>query len=186
MVVLNFMSNRSVGVYELMHAAEVKFDYFVCGVSGALFAYIAQTYSPQKIELGVSLLMPLSLIFLAGSFYCGLKRIEKSNVLTKINYSMLNAAEKAGEATKGLSSEFKSEKIYNELSGEIYSRQELLTRRAKFMEAAAKYEADFDKVQKSASNLYKFRDAFLLLGFLTILAAKLLQPYEIFFHAFHI
>jgi hypothetical protein len=172
------MSDRSVGVYDLVHAAEVKFDYFVCSVSGALFAYIAQTYAPQKIELGIPILMPLSLIFLAASFYCGLRRIEKSKVLTKINYSMLDAAEKAGEATKGLTSEFKSEKIYNELSGEIYSRQELTARRAKFMEAAAKYSADFKNVQNASYNLYRLRDLFLVLGFFSILAAKLLQPYE--------
>ena len=96
---------------------------------------------------------------------------------------MLDAAEKAGEATKGLTSEFKSEKIYNELSGEIYSRQELTARRAKFMEAAAKYGADFEKVQKTSYNLYRLRDLFLVLGFLAILAAKLLQPYENSFYA---
>jgi hypothetical protein len=65
----------SLELYKKSQDAADKFDYFVCAVSGSLFAYIAEHYSPKPLAIDVYLLEPISLLLLAASFICGVKRI---------------------------------------------------------------------------------------------------------------
>ena len=53
-----------------------KFDYFICSVAGAIFAYVAQHYTPKVLAINAATLEPISLMLLGASFYCGVRRIE--------------------------------------------------------------------------------------------------------------
>jgi hypothetical protein len=174
------MNERSIEVYGTMHGASVKFDYFICSVSGALFAYIAQTYSPHKIEVGFSILEPISLLLLAVSFFAGLKRIETANTITRLNHNMLESDEKAGEIAKTLASrDLKPHHTFvNVVGGESIDVSTLQNLRLQYMEASKKSKSAIAKQNKLAVRYYKIRDIFLLLGFLTIFSAKVLQPYQ--------
>jgi hypothetical protein len=46
------MAERSLEIFKASQAAWDKFDYFVCGVAGAMFAYGAQTPSPVFTGFG--------------------------------------------------------------------------------------------------------------------------------------
>jgi hypothetical protein len=72
-------------LYKKGKDAADKFDYFVCTVSGAIFAYIAQHYTPKVLAINAALLEPVSLLVLAGSFFCGLKRIELGATIIHID-----------------------------------------------------------------------------------------------------
>jgi hypothetical protein len=69
-----------------------KFDYFVCGVSGALFAYLGQKFDGTTPILAFSFELA-ALGALATSFYYGLKRIELSITCLGGNYRQAEAAE---------------------------------------------------------------------------------------------
>jgi hypothetical protein len=58
-----------------------KFDYFICSVAGAIFAYVAQHYTPKVLAIDAATLEPVSLVLLAASFFCGIKRIELSGTI---------------------------------------------------------------------------------------------------------
>jgi hypothetical protein len=171
------MSDRSVEIHKLAHAATEKFDYFVCGVCGALFGYIAQTYSPQKIESVYSMLEPLSLVFLAVSFFTGLRRIEHYNVLMRLNQKKLEAAEKVSHLTKQLSSASGTE-TYHLLSGEVCDVSTLETMRAEFLKEQERLESQAQTERPRVLRHYRLRNMFLLFGFVAIFAAKVLQPYQ--------
>ena len=83
------MSERSIEVYFKADESSEKFDYFVCSVAGALFAYIGRDYVPRKLGLGIPLIEPLSLVFLVASFYCGIKRIECKIHARRLNHKRL-------------------------------------------------------------------------------------------------
>jgi hypothetical protein len=72
-------------LYKKGKDAADKFDYFVCTVSGAIFAYIAQHYTPKVLAIDAATLEPVSLLLLAGSFFCGLKRIELGATIIHID-----------------------------------------------------------------------------------------------------
>src|ERR1035437_185974 len=94
--------SKSLLVYAGVRDAQQKYDYFIAGVTGALFAYIAQTYTPRRIELNPSVFEPLALVFLALSFYLALRRIENTTLIGMLNHQQLDANEKAGESAKAL------------------------------------------------------------------------------------
>ena len=119
------MSERSIEIFKMSQAAWDKFDYFVCGSSGALFAYIAQTYVPQKLALWYPLLEPLALLLLAGSFVVGLLRIESCGHLGTLNFKLLHAGECAGELTKFLASPPADDRLINLSDGEVYNLQQI-------------------------------------------------------------
>jgi hypothetical protein len=94
---------RSIELFGITQKSSERFDYFVCGVAGALFAYIGEHYEPHKLEFGFSLLEPISLVMLACSFFVGLKQIETVIVQRRINYKILDVSERAGNMTRALS-----------------------------------------------------------------------------------
>ena len=63
-------------LYQATQAAEQKFEYFLTGAIGAMFAYTVQNYTPHRLDFSASTLEPIAIICLAGAFFCGLKRIE--------------------------------------------------------------------------------------------------------------
>jgi hypothetical protein len=159
------------------HEGAVKFDYFICTVSGALFAYIGQTYTPHRVDFSSSILEPLSLVFLALSFFLGLKRIEAFNISSKVNYAILEASETAGQIADQLLSE-EGESFHNPQTGEVLGRIAMDNLRVARLEEARRMKAKLLLLDKKAFHFYNWRDRFLLLGFLAIFLSKVLQPYQ--------
>jgi hypothetical protein len=170
------MSTRSIEIHKMAWESEEKLDYFVCGVAGALFAYLGQNYAPRKLEIGVSALEPLALLFLVAAFFVGMKRIETAIILKHLNQRMLDAAEKAGNLAKALAAS--SGPYGNEEGGEVYDRETALTMRQDYLEKRDATQAALEPVKRKAKQLYKWRNRCLYLGFCAVFAAKLLQPYS--------
>jgi hypothetical protein len=169
------MSERSIIAFEGYREGIQKFDYFVSGLTGAIFAYVAQTYSPKQLGFGASSIEPLALVLLAISFFIGLKRIESSNVMMRVNHEMLDASEKAGQAATALDSGMALAR--DALSGKIVSRDQLEFNRRYQMDRSEKAAEALQAVRAKGDRHYRHRDLFLILGFIAILLAKILQPY---------
>jgi len=172
------MAERSVEVTVLAHQSIEKFDYFICGLAGALFAYIGEHYSPRKLDFGISALEPMALFFLASSFLFGLKRIEWNTCVKKVNAAMLDAAEKAGSTIEVLSKPRTTGVYINSETGDAYDAEALRRRHAVYLKQRADLEPTLNKAMRKANRYYEIRDILLLLGFLMIFLAKILQPYS--------
>ena len=169
------MNERSIGVYEMSHEGGVKFDYFICSVAGALFAYIAQTFVPQKLDNVFSILQMVSLLILAVSFYAGIRRIQYHNAMLRCNHKMLSASEDARKLDALLLSPQNS--FENRATGKIESRQQVEQQRLIFLEDSRHWEQLAHQADKKCACRGKVQVNCLLLGFLTIFASKILQPY---------
>jgi hypothetical protein len=168
------MAERSMEMFGKAHEAESKFDYFVCGVAGAIFAYIVKDFVPRKFVWGIPTLEPASLCLLAFAFYFGLKRIEASKILNHFNHEALDASERAGEMTAALG---KAGTLFNRESGEFYSQQEIARKRQSYLLDAQAIQEILPAKHKLCVRYYKLRNFCLVWGFFAILAAKLFIPY---------
>lgn len=157
------MTLRSIKMFGKYQQSSGKFDYFVCGVAGALFAYIGQHYSPQKLEFGVSALEPASLLFLATAFFVGLKQIEMDIVIKRINFLMLDAAERAGKLTKALTRG--NGPYYNEDGGDILDRRTVESLRLRHLQNRDALKPKLDAAIEKASRFYKVRNFFYFSAF---------------------
>jgi hypothetical protein len=168
------MEKRSLIAYTGSKESEQKFDYFLTGLTGVLFAYIAQTYTPRKLNFSPDSLEPLSLVFLGLAFFYGLKRIESSVCVHRDNHSMLDHQEKAGEMTKAIGS---SSSGFNPETGEMIHVSELPLRRDFHIRHAEAAEIRVRKSADAGANHYTKRNIFLYAGFAAIFLSKVLQPY---------
>jgi hypothetical protein len=169
------MSNRSIDAFARAHESLEKFDYFICGVGGALFAYLGQHYLPKKFELGPSAFEPLALVLLATSFFVGLKRVEVINYLMQLNAQMLDAAEQAGGRLQALVQG--PGPYFNSVGGEVTDRQTVESERVEYLQFKEAIEKKLTEGRAKAIKLYHIRNTFLVLGFVSIFLAKVLQPY---------
>ena len=170
------MSERSVEVFKSYEEGEDKFDYFVCGVAGALFTYVGQTYTPQKLTHWFNAFEPIALLLLATSFFVGLRRIEAVLTMKRINHKFLHASEGAGYMTKALAESSPSALHYTE-GGQIRNTQQIEAERKRQMTIAKECETVLSQQRIKVRSLYKLRNNLLILGFIAIFCAKISQPY---------
>ena len=166
---------RSVEVYFKMQESEEKFDYFLCSITGALFAYMAQNYVPKRLEFGVSALEPLALHFLVSSLFVGLLRIGYTTSFKRLNHIMLDAGEKAGKIATVLAQGGAT--YINELGGKISDRKMMELERQHYLEVGKNAEHGLERGKEKLVQTYRWRNISLCAGFILLLAGKLLQPY---------
>ena len=174
------MTDFGTTLFEKAHDSQTKFDYFLCSVAGALFAFIAQTYTPQKLDSVFSILQSASLIMLAMSFYCGIKRIQTTINVTRINQQIESHASTAKSLLVLLNTN--QEVFKNETSGERADRGKLKSKHEECLPEISEMQCNVRNTIPR-SRIYSLAQLnFLFGGFLLILTAKFLQPYQSDFH----
>lgn len=167
-------------LYERASEEQSKFNYFMCGVAGSLFAYIAQTYTPQRLDNLYSYLQTCALILLASSFYCGIKRIQFAAKAIRLNsatrLSELNAENATAALKRGAKEGFSG--INESVTGIPVTPEKLELRRTESLAAAAKCEKLIEEMNRKAKIQGWFQVNLLFLGFVLIFSAKVLQPYQ--------
>jgi hypothetical protein len=165
--------NRSIELFHKAQEADEKFDYFLCGVAGALFAYVGQNYNAQRIGWNVSLFEPLALLFLVSSFIAGLKRIETVMLVKRDNAQMLDCSEKAAACAELLLS---GDGVIN-AGGDLITARNAEEWRTEFRRRVDVLESKIEKLSNRTLWYYRIRNGLLIGGFLTLLAAKIIKPY---------
>lgn len=167
-------------IYTRESTAVEKYDYFVCGVAGALFAYVGQNYTPQKFETIYSFLTPLALIFLTSSFIFGSQRIYLANLGIKLNKQFIKEHEDCIHITQQLNEIAKAKVpsiITDKVSGQVITVEFLTERRTNKLAAKSELERISRSKFKWANRFEHCRDICLLIGFALIIASKAIQPY---------
>lgn len=162
-------------VFSGFREAQQKFDYFVTGISGALFAYIAQTYTPERIAFSPAILEPASLVCLAVSFFLGVRRIATYVTTVKLNHDMLDHGEKAGSCTDAMLNG--GHTMFDRQSGEVASRHDFEVQRQFHMKQAESARIDMELASSRFERIGYHRDWWLYCGFGAIFLSKILAPY---------
>jgi hypothetical protein len=166
------------------HAAGEKFDYFICSIAGALFAYIGQSYTPHRFDSWYYLLIPLALLSLTISLLFGLLLIKISKEITRLNKEYISCVEEIDSSKHSLD---ETNKITGEKGDRYWSSKEVGYVDRAFIESlisnnknemtnlSAKYAKEF-KVSKRCEWA---RNISLSIGFLLILISRSFEAYYI-------
>jgi hypothetical protein len=164
---------RSLKTFEHYRDASQRFDYLVTGAVGALCAYIAQTYIPQKLGLNSNTLELVSLLVLVASAVAGFKRIEYTITLHKLNFRFLDRGEVRGH----LIANTNGETFINIHSGDIITPEYASQLISKVDKELPEIDKNIKKYGILSSRAYKVRNYALLIGFLLLLLSRVLKPY---------
>jgi hypothetical protein len=172
-----YMSSEKVTLlYKATQDAQQRFEYFVTGVTGAMFAYISQTYTPQKIDFSASTLEPIALVFLAVSFFLGLMRINYLYHSLGMNYEQLEASESAKAIGQALRD---AEPHKNHLPPEQQKYMNEWNQEMKALQDRSQVARGFvDKLNRQGETFYSLRNIFLVAGFASVALARILEPYS--------
>jgi|GEM_PF-1034553 len=176
------MHEISKAIYDRGNTDSVeKFDYFVCSVAGALFAYVGQNYTPHKFDSTYSTLMPLALVYLILSFVFVCRRIYLANIGKKLNKEFVKEHEDCKHLTETTIDAYNASATpvapRDKISGKVVTIEFLAERRDKKLAFKSELERKSRLKFKWANYHEHFRDVSLILGFILILAAKVFQPY---------
>ena len=169
------MELKSFELFSKEHAASEKFDYFMCSVAGALFAYIGQNYTPHKLDGWPYYLTPAALLCLTLSFAFGLWIICLSKKVTRMNKEVLLRIEENVAIQEGLNkgwsslTDLKTAQTITREQANALIKQNVTD--AEMLREAAMADINF------ADTVELFRNWLLALTFLLILAEKVFKPY---------
>ena len=166
-------TERSDKAYSYWKESSERFDYFLTGVTGALTAYIGQGLMPAKIGVNSTTVALISVLCLVASIICGLRRIEKTILIYKLQAERLYNEEKRGM----LLSESGGVGLYNKASGEVYSPQEIRIEAEKSRLYIEKLREGLEKGVESASSYYIWRNIFLFVGFILLIVSRIMPAY---------
>jgi hypothetical protein len=161
--------------YERWLQAAIRYDYYITAVVAALLGFIANSYHPQRITSLVQMFDPLSIAVLVWAFLSGASAIEaliislRFQSIRKLKQSIIEQIRPALDGSQG---------ILNASTGEILDaagaqRQVLATR----SEISALDKADQAALEKGTRHYHR-RRRLLTIGFLLLVAGRLLTPYE--------
>lgn len=167
------MAERSITAFGYFKEAEQKFDYFVCGVSGTLCAFLAERYTPARIGPNAATAELIAILLLVLSFYYGFRRIQMSVVCRRLNAVWLDVSEKRG----GLISAFEGGPVINRETGDVFSPEITMAKIQQYERQAELLDRDMATAGAKALTFYKRRNLYLFLGFGGLLAARLLKAY---------
>jgi hypothetical protein len=166
-------TERSDKLHESHRASGEKFDYFVLGATGAVVAYISQTFRPDKLAFAPNSLELVALLLLFAAAVAGFRRVEKVVEQLGGNYLYLRALEARGS----LASTFTGAPLINHETGEVPSGDAVGTKIAALNGTIPRLGSQLDKVTAAALFWYKCRNSLLALGFLALVGSKVWAAY---------
>jgi hypothetical protein len=151
----NGHDHSALKMFEAWQKTVEKFDYFVVGGAGALCAFVANKWTPERLAFSPNTLELIALLLLIASVIAGFKRLERFEMLLRANHRMLQLDDAARDhAAAGRAAE-----ADREWSSACFFR---------------------DEIQKSERPMrvwYNLRNWLLLTGFLLLVVANVWTPY---------
>jgi hypothetical protein len=167
---------RSLVAYKYWAESSHRFDYFIAGLIGAVIAYIAQSYAPQKLGFNPSTLELVALLVLLSAFICAFKRIEVSTEAFRMMSQRLDAIECFENITKA---QLESPFFQDLKTGEVVDAETAEQRKERLKATAEQANKAAEKFGKRSHQFYRRRNRLLFTGFALLLAAKVLSAYSV-------
>lgn len=168
------MSNeRSDDAYRIWRDAAERFDYYVTGGAAAVTAYLGQGLRPVRIGPNAATLELAALALFASATVCGIKRIEHSINVFRLQHRRLHAEAAAG--ARVTASQYPAS--VNVDTGEIATADQHAHAAREFVKAAASIRPSLDRAISRATWYYTARNRTLLAGFLLLVVSRILPAY---------
>ena len=165
---------RSLEVYKGLRDAQQKLDYFLLGLSSALFAYIGSDYKPEPISFSQNTAEFISICFLFISNLASFKRIDLNISLMKLNFQQLDMSEKQESIQQALS--FHGH-ILNLETGSNLDRNEAAKILKLIRSHKPKVNKHLDRYMSYINVSYYIRNWALILGFIALCCSKIIGIY---------
>ncbi|MCX6879821.1 MAG: hypothetical protein NTW21_39355 [Verrucomicrobia bacterium] len=162
-------------LYQASHEAQQKFEYFLTGAIGAMFAYTAQTYTPKKLDFSPSTLEPIAVICFAVAFFLGLRRLDCLYHILGVNYEKTHADADAAVIQKALRM-IENDPLLRYQPGTSLEEMEKELEWNRIRSRSAK--PILDDLKTRIRTFYNWRSRLLLVGFALIVLARVLSPYS--------
>ena len=170
--------DASLSLFELEHTGKEKYGYFICGLAGALIAYIGKDFKPSyplttHDLLTISTLgcLIVSFIFGLGYILCWLKGVEK-------NKNYLFATEQTGEfvdtKNRNQTALMTGNRSVQMKNGNSYTIFEIEKEIADFKVTSQKNRERMVKWYRASKILFIICHLFLIAGFVLLLLSKIL------------
>jgi hypothetical protein len=162
-------------LYQASHEAQQKFEYFLTGAIGAMFAYTAQTYTPKKLDFSPSTLEPIAIICFAVAFFLGLRRLDCLYHILGISYEKTHADADAAVIQKTLRM-IEDDHLLSYQPGTSVEEMEKDLEWNRTRSRSAK--PILDDLSTKIRTFYNWRSRLLIAGFALIVLARVLSPYS--------
>ena len=164
-------TERSDKIHSWWRDSSERYDYFITGLGAALAGYVGKSATIAVIGLNQPTLELASAAAFIGSFIFGLRRIEQSTLLTRLTSDRIyhhDSAANAEEVSRSASL------AVDYARGELWLPEQLREKAAEHRSRGKTYEELQLATQTKALSMYKWRDRFLIGGFLFLVASRLL------------
>jgi hypothetical protein len=168
---------RSDSLFHASFKAAQQFDYFMLGMIGAIVAYIAQNVEPRTFNSPSYDIYIVAVIALLLALYCGIARIERSNLYRQLNAKSLHLAEKRGKLTEALQQVQLRGSVLNTETGENHTVPEIVAMIKDISNELPGGRKAMDRASASSLSFYKWRTRLFLFGVTGVFVAKVLSAY---------
>lgn len=159
--------------FTLWSEAAQKFDYFMAGLTGALIAFVGQSFSPQRLGWNASTLELLALLLLIAAFWCAFKRIETFTDYLRLMLQRNKSEEWAIQLRQTVDTP-----VGQDLqTGNPLTNDEKAALSDKHMRSANAADDKLKFKGDKASGYYKGRNYLLIAGFLLLIISRVLAAY---------
>lgn len=166
------MSDHDLEVWKNWKQAQQKYDYFVIGLSAALFAYIGGKYSPEALSISQNSFELLALLSFFLSIASGIFRIENDLSIQATKIKQLNAQKKLKIVNQLVST---PGQIMNIDEGKEMSQEELLHKQDILRKFISSSDNDLEFFDNRCTRQFLVRNFSLLFGFLFLIISKFIS-----------
>ena len=167
---------RSVIAHGYWKDTAEKFDYYVTALTGALCAYVGQTFQPERLSWSANTLELVALLILVFSVFAGFRKIETLIVFHRLNHQHLYNGEIIGALLIGIR-ESQTGTVINEDSGEVWTAQSANEKISDLQRQMPAIQKQKREVQKNGNIWYKLRNRTLFAGFILLVVSRVLMAY---------
>lgn len=169
------MSNISLEAWKSVKQIQQKYDYFILGLSSALFAYLGAKFEPEAFSFSQNSFEIFALVFFANSILFGIMRLESDIAVQSNDLRQAQAQEKLDVVNKILASPYRN---INLDTGNETSKAEAL----KSKQILSEFIYSINEHGKELANNYTFkfkvRNYSLYFGFILLIFSKFIGIFQ--------
>jgi hypothetical protein len=165
------MADRSFDVHKGYTDAQAKYDYYILGITVALFGYLVGEFVPQAIALSGNTIELCALVCFVVSIIASIRKLEYDISCQRLNFQKLDMEEKRTITGQGIMS---NQDVLNVDTGKMMSNEYLRELSEMQSNKIDVLNAVFSREAVSSGLAYSIRNGFLMSGVILLVSSKIL------------
>lgn len=169
-------SERTDRLFEMGREAGEKYDYFMTGLAAALTAYLGENFEPSFSPLAMAdVIEAVAILVLIGSVASGIKRISVTNHVLRVGQAKIETIDRIETIQQAIGNPQAVVRIRGLGNLSPSQLQDLLPDLERMRAESQDLQT---KLMKRAALSAQLRDLLLLVGFLTLVIARLVGGFS--------